>query len=94
MDPPECDGHSHGGDLVVSLRPQIGLPAVSCLNVEIRNSGRAILKIHKERLSTLSSLRSQDDDPELLSHIPFTEAVTCQSISIQNVVDAGVEAVP
>jgi hypothetical protein len=98
MDPPECSGHSHdhdhGDDLGVSLRPQIDLPAVSCLNEAIRNSGCAILKIHEERLSTEPSLRSQDDDPELLLHIPFTEAVTCQSISIRSVVDAGVEAVP
>jgi hypothetical protein len=39
-------------------------------------------------------LRSQEDDPELLLHIPFTEAVTCQSISIRSVVDAAVEAAP
>jgi hypothetical protein len=98
MDPPECSGHSHdhdhGDDLGVSLRPQIDLPAVTCLNEEIHNSGRAILKIHEERLSTEPFLRSQEDDPELLLHIPFTEAVTCQSISIRSVVDAGVEAAP
>jgi hypothetical protein len=100
MDPPECNGHSHdhdhGDDLGVSLRPQIDFPAVSCLNEEIPNSGRAILKIHEERLSNEPSLRSQEDDPELLLHVPFTEAVTCQSISIRSVsgADAGVQAVP
>jgi hypothetical protein len=90
MDPPECSGHSHdhdhGDDLGVSLRPQIDLPAVQCLNEEIPNSGRDILKLHEDRLNAEPYLKSQDDDPELLLHIPFTEAVILQSISIRSVV--------
>jgi hypothetical protein len=91
MDPPECSGHSHdhhdhGDDLGLSLRPQIDLPAVQCLNEEIPNSGRDILKLHEDRLNTEPYLKSQDDDPELLLHIPFTEAVILQSISIRSVV--------
>lgn len=91
--PPECSGHSHdhdhGDDLGVSLRPHIDLPSVTCLNEELPNSGRAILKVHEERLSEEPNLKSQDDDPELLLYIPFTEAVTIQSLSIRSV--AGVE---
>lgn len=91
MDPPECSGHSHdhhdhGDDLGLSLRPQIDLPAVRCFNEEIPNSGRAVLKLHEDRLSTDPNLRSQPDDPELLLFIPFTEAVILQSISIRSVV--------
>mmetsp|Transcript_90936 Transcript_90936/g.136216 ORF Transcript_90936/g.136216 Transcript_90936/m.136216 type:complete len:222 (+) Transcript_90936:160-825(+) len=91
MDPPECSGHSHdhtdhGDDLGLSLRPQIDLPAVQCLNEEIPNSGRAILKLHEDRLTQTPVLRSQPDDPELLLHIPFTENVTIQSIAIRSVV--------
>jgi hypothetical protein len=42
------------------------------------------LKLHEDRLSDKPSLTSPDDDPELLLTIPFTEAVTIQSITIRN----------
>eukprot|EP00545_Synedropsis_sp_CCMP1620_P007915 CAMPEP_0119003136 /NCGR_PEP_ID=MMETSP1176-20130426/375_1 /TAXON_ID=265551 /ORGANISM="Synedropsis recta cf, Strain CCMP1620" /LENGTH=214 /DNA_ID=CAMNT_0006954705 /DNA_START=50 /DNA_END=694 /DNA_ORIENTATION=- len=88
MDPTECSGHSHdhdhGDELGLSLRPQIDQPKVFCLNEEVANAGRSILKIHEERLSATPSLTSPDDDPELLLVIPFTESVTLQSISIRS----------
>ena len=88
MDPPECSGHSHdhdhGDELGMSLRPHMDLPNVECLNEEVQNSGRAILKLHEERLTAEPSLRSPEDDPELLLKIPFTEAVTIQSISVRS----------
>lgn len=95
----DCSGHSHdhqdhGDDLGLSLRPQIDLPAVRCLNEETPNSGRAVLKLHEERLSEEPFLRSQEDDPELLLHIPFTEAVIVQSISIRSVTSAVTEVSP
>lgn len=87
-----CGNHSHDHDghddpLGLSLRPQIDLEAVQCLNEEVANSGRAILKLHEDRLSAEPSLQSQEDDPELLLYIPFTEAVTVQSIAIRSVVN-------
>jgi hypothetical protein len=92
MDPPECSGHSHdhdhGDDLGISLRPQIDFPGVTCLNENRVDSGRSILKLHEERLSSQPQLVSQDD-PELLLYIPFTEAVTAQSISIRSVSQEG-----
>lgn len=88
MDPPECSGHAHdhdhGDEMGVSLRPLIDLPKVTCLNEDVQGSGRSILKLHEERLSAAPSLQSPDDDPELLLHIPFTEAVTVQSIAVRN----------
>jgi PITH domain len=88
MEHTECTGHSHdhehGDELGLSLRPQMDLPRVFCLNEEVENSGRNILKIHEERLSINPSLQSPDEDPELLLHIPFTESVTIQSISIRS----------
>jgi len=88
MDPPECSGHSHdhdhGDELGMSLRPQMDLPHVECLNEEVQNSGRAILKLHEERLTAEPSLWSPQDDPELLLKIPFTESVTIQSISVRS----------
>jgi hypothetical protein len=96
MDPPECSGHSHdhgdhGDDLGLSLRPQFDLPGVRCLNEETPNAGRAILKLHEDRRSAEPVLKSQDDDPELLLYIPFTEAVIVQSISIRSVVPVGTD---
>lgn len=88
MDPPECSGHSHdhdhGDDQGLSLRQYVDMPKVSCLNEDVQGSGRSILKLHEERLSDTPSLQSPEGDPELILHIPFTEAVTVQSITIRN----------
>jgi len=61
------------------------LDRATCLNEEVQNSGRAILKLHEDRLTATPSLQSPPDDPELLLTIPFTEAVTCQSICIASI---------
>jgi hypothetical protein len=87
MDPPECQGHSHDhdhtDDLGLSLRQYIDIPRVTCLNEVVAGSGHEILKYHQDRLSSTPSLLSPPDDPELLLTIPFTEAVTVQSICIR-----------
>lgn len=88
MDPAECNGHAHdhehGEDLGLSLRQYIDLPRVSCMNEEVQGSVRSILKLHEDRLTATPSLQSVAGDPELLLHIPFTEAVTIQEITIRN----------
>lgn len=61
------------------------LDAVSCLNEETPGMGRSILKLQENRLTALPLLKSQDDDPELLLHIPFTEAVTIKTVAIRSV---------
>lgn len=86
----ECDGHEHDhehatDDLGLSLRPQIDFQGVTCLNEDRLNMGRDILKLHEERLSADPFLRSQEDDPELLLYIPFTEAVTITHLSVRSV---------
>jgi hypothetical protein len=43
-------------------------------------------KGHDERLSSRPSLRSPRGDPELLLHVPFTEAVTVQSVTVRSAV--------
>lgn len=98
MDPPECSGHSHdhehGDELGMSLRPQFDLDRVVCLNEEVPNSGRAVLKLHEERLTATPSLKSPENDPELLLTIPFTEAVTIQSISVRSAGESSDDAHP
>ena len=87
--PHECDGHDHDheheGGLGTSLRPQIDLDGVTCLNEDRLNMGREVLKLHEERLSAEPFLRSQEDDPELLLYIPFSEAVTITHLSVRSV---------
>lgn len=78
------DHQDHGDDLGLSLLPAVNMEGVVCLNEEVRDSGRAILKLHEERFTTNPSLRSPEGDPELLMIIPFREAVTVHSICVMN----------
>lgn len=94
----ECRGHSHdhehADDAGHSLHDAIDKPHVWCLNEEIRDSGRNILKSYEERFARYPSLCSQeaideDEDPELLLYVPFSEAVSIKSLSIRGVKDSG-----
>mmetsp|Transcript_19882 Transcript_19882/g.43189 ORF Transcript_19882/g.43189 Transcript_19882/m.43189 type:complete len:227 (-) Transcript_19882:253-933(-) len=87
--PHGCDGHSHDDEqaedsLGLSLRPQIDLDGVKCLNEERPNMGHDVLKLHEERLTADPFLRSQEDDQELLLYIPFSEAVTITHLSVRS----------
>jgi hypothetical protein len=88
MDPPECSGHSHdhdhGDELGVSLRKYVNMEGVQCRNEVEFGSGKLVLKLHEERLTSTPSVQSPDGDPELLFFIPFTEAVSVQSITVRN----------
>ena len=83
-----CTGHSHDHDhedqLGLSLQKYIDIPQTYCLNEHVSGAGQAVLKPYSDRLTTEPSLQSprDDDDLELLMHIPFTEAIKIQSISI------------
>jgi len=92
----ECTGHSHDhnhhDDQGVSLFPEIDIPQVYCLNEHDANACRGVLKKYEDRFEIQPTLQSQrcddpyddsdDERPELLLHVPFTEAVAIQSISI------------
>ena len=56
--------------------------------------GRSILKLHEDRLSGDPFLRSQEDDPELLLYVPFTEAVTILNIAIRSTPDNNDDDIP
>uniref|UniRef100_A0A7S4JQQ1 PITH domain-containing protein n=1 Tax=Odontella aurita TaxID=265563 RepID=A0A7S4JQQ1_9STRA len=81
-------GHSHDHDhedqLSVSLQSYINKSQVFCLNEHRENAGRSVLKPYVDRFTLEPNLRSpsDDDDLELLMHIPFTEAVAIKSICI------------
>lgn len=83
-----CTGHSHDHDhedqLGLSLQQYIDQNQVFCLNEHRENAGRSVLKPYEDRLTLEPNLQSprDDDDIELLMHIPFTEAVTIRSICV------------
>lgn len=81
-----CAGHFHdeepGDEIGLSLRQHIDFDGVICLNEEVAGTGKAILKLHEERLTLDPYLLSTEDDPELLLTVPFTEAVSIQSIAV------------
>ncbi|KAH7622446.1 putative PITH domain-containing protein 1 [Nannochloris sp. 'desiccata'] len=57
--------------------------AVRCLNEAEDGSCRHIFKPWDQRLSTDGpSLLSDDDDPELLLHVPFTGSVKLQALTV------------
>jgi len=93
-----CAGHSHDhdhDDPGQSLHQYIDLTKVFCLNEHHPNMGRDVLKPHGDRLSnTNTTLKSNEDDSELLLYIPFTEAVTVQSISVQGGSSAEEDSAP
>lgn len=86
-----CAGHSHDHDdedqRGLSLQKYIDIPRSFCLNEHLPNAGQSVLKPYVDRLTTEPSLQSprDDDDIELLFHIPFTEAVKIQSICIAGI---------
>lgn len=83
-----CQGHSHDhdheDDIGVSLQKYVNMPQVYCLNEHTANAGKSILKPFVDRLSTEPNLRSpeDDDDLELLMHIPFSEAVSIKTMTV------------
>ena len=92
----ECMGHSHDHDHEDepghSLHDLIDVPQVWCLNEEIRDSGKKILKSYENRFENNPSLCSQppfdeDEEPELLLYVPFTEAVSIKHICVRGYVD-------
>mmetsp|Transcript_22428 Transcript_22428/g.33564 ORF Transcript_22428/g.33564 Transcript_22428/m.33564 type:complete len:265 (+) Transcript_22428:50-844(+) len=85
-----CTGHSHDYEdedqLGLSLQRYIDMPRVYCLNEHTTNAGQSILKPFEDRLTVHPSLQSprDDDDIELLFHIPFSEAVTIRNICVHS----------
>lgn len=79
------DDHDHSkpedaeGD---SLYPYIDIPKLRCLNAEEAQHVHFPFKPHYDRRDREKFLDSQEDDPELILFIPFTEAVSIRSICI------------
>lgn len=87
----DCAGHSHDHEhgeeaAGASLREYVDVTRVFCLNESIPNSGRSVLKSYEDRFTAtphVLSTEDPDDEPELLLHVPFTEAVSIKTLSVQ-----------
>ena len=79
-----CHGHSHdhGDEDAVSLYPLIDITSVRCLNESTLNSCQGVIKKYDQRDQEEPCMISNDDDPEMIMHVPFTEAVKLTNISI------------
>ncbi|CAM6120120.1 unnamed protein product [Calypogeia fissa] len=77
----DCADHDCGAGF--SLYKHIDLPKVWALNEAVEGSAKSVLKSWDRRLEvSAETLRSNDDDPELLLFIPFTNDVIIKGISI------------
>mmetsp|Transcript_3498 Transcript_3498/g.6475 ORF Transcript_3498/g.6475 Transcript_3498/m.6475 type:complete len:249 (-) Transcript_3498:226-972(-) len=76
--------HDHEDEQEVSLQSSIDKSKVYCLNEHLPNAGRSVLKSHADRFSLEPNLQStrEDEDVELLFHIPFSEAVSIRTLSV------------
>ena len=82
MESPRDDDYEDDDSSPLSLRPYIYFPGVVCLNEAVPGSGASILKVPSEELTAQPSLRSPEDDAELLLRVTFMETVTIHSIMI------------
>jgi len=88
-------GHSHGADGSCmpedpdggSLLPFIDTEKVRCLNERVEGSGRLIFRPAVDKLADDKFVQSEEDDPELILHIPFTVAVKLKSLCLIGGVD-------
>eukprot|EP00873_Tetraselmis_striata_P000666 jgi/Tetstr1/420930/TSEL_011991.t1 len=83
-----CCGHDHDCEAEDcapqwSLYKYVDTPQVSCLNEAVPNSCRNVFKPwHQRTEPTVPPLASNEDDCELLLHIPFTGDVKLSSICV------------
>ncbi|GAA0143962.1 oxidoreductase [Lithospermum erythrorhizon] len=76
-----CEEHSCSSDW--SLYKHIDLTKVSALNEAVAGSVKSVFRAWEHRLNSSEGyLESNEGDPELLVHIPFTSDVKIKSISI------------
>jgi len=83
-------GHSHGHGHSCcpedssgnSLLPYIDTFNIICLNEKIQDTGKSVFKSWCDKLEESKFVISEDDDPELLIHIPFTVAVKLKSFCL------------
>eukprot|EP01100_Stratorugosa_tubuloviscum_P015902 TRINITY_DN966_c0_g4_i2.p1 TRINITY_DN966_c0_g4~~TRINITY_DN966_c0_g4_i2.p1 ORF type:complete len:211 (-),score=79.61 TRINITY_DN966_c0_g4_i2:51-683(-) len=76
----EHDPINSGQEL--TLFKYIDTTKIFCLNEKVSDSGKNCIKPFDKRLDRTIFLESDDDDPQLILHIPFTESVKLKSFAI------------
>lgn len=76
----DCEAEECGAEW--SLFKHIDTPRVSALNESVEGSVQKVLRSWDQRLDFEHCLESNDGDPELLIHIPFTTDVKLKAISV------------
>lgn len=64
------------------LLPHIDLAGVCALNESERNACQRVFKPHDRRLEREGFVDSEEDDPQLIIHVPFISPVQIRSISV------------
>ena len=64
------------------LLPYIDIAGVCALNESERGACRNVFKTHERHLDRMPCLESEEDDPQLIIHIPFTCPVKIRSITV------------
>ena len=64
------------------LLPFIELAGVTALNATETDAARRIFKPHDQRLDRTACLESEEDDPQLIIHVPFTSPVKLRAITV------------
>ena len=77
----DCGGEDCGGS---SLHGYVNHPRVSALNAQEDEAAARVIRPWDERTQTLAGdpLRSDDDDPELIVHVPFVSDVKVRGLMI------------
>eukprot|EP01113_Clastostelium_recurvatum_P045257 TRINITY_DN7753_c0_g1_i2.p1 TRINITY_DN7753_c0_g1~~TRINITY_DN7753_c0_g1_i2.p1 ORF type:complete len:214 (+),score=51.79 TRINITY_DN7753_c0_g1_i2:35-643(+) len=83
----DCKDHVHGSDAgdrgpEFSLFQHIAIDQVRALNERVVGSVRNVFRPWEDRLDRTRFMDSNEDDPELLVHIPFTGVVKLKSIVV------------
>ncbi|GMI29902.1 hypothetical protein TrCOL_g1831 [Triparma columacea] len=79
-----CTDHSHdlGDDGGVSLIESVDIDSVRCLNEQVHGSCKTIIKHYQERDTTEPYMESNEDDTEMIMHVPFSEGVRLTQLSV------------
>ena len=64
------------------LLPYIDTDGVTALNESVNNACRGIFKAFDQRLERTRFVESDDDDPQMIIHIPFVSPVKIRAFSL------------
>lgn len=76
----DCDEHDCGAMWI--LNQHVDTPKVRALNESVPGSCKELFRSWEERLDFTKCCTSDEDDPELIIHVPFTSDVKLKSLCV------------